>query len=60
MLIVGVILATWGVIASDSIGSDISRVFTGSFPDKVLWLVLGGGALAIFGLMGALRSPRAS
>jgi hypothetical protein len=55
LLIVGVILIVYGVSASDSIGSGFSRFFTGSPTDKTLWLLIGGTAAAVIGLVGVLR-----
>lgn len=59
LLVVGVVLLVLGVIASDSISSDFSRLFTGEPTDKTLWLLIGGGVAAIIGL-GGLGMGRAS
>ena len=50
LLIVGVILLVWGVNASESVGSEISKTFTGSPTDKSIWLVIGGVVSGITGL----------
>jgi len=50
LLIVGVILLVWGVNASESVGSEISKTFTGSPTDKSIWLIIGGVASGITGL----------
>ena len=42
LLIGGVVLIIYGISASDSIGSDVSRFFTGSPTDKTIWLMIGG------------------
>jgi hypothetical protein len=60
LLVAGVILIIYGVNASNSIGSDFSRLFTGSPTDKSIWLLIGGVAAAIVGAGGLLRSPRSS
>lgn len=52
LLVGGIILITYGVSASDSIGSSFSRLFTGSPTDKTIWLLIGGVAAAITGLSG--------
>jgi len=57
-LIVGVILIIYGVSASDSIGSGVSRLFTGSPTDKTIWLLVGGVVAAIIGASGLLRGSR--
>ena len=41
-LILGVVLLVMGVSASESIGSDFSRFFTGKPTDKSIWLMIGG------------------
>ena len=58
LLIGGIILIIYGVAASDSIGSDVSRFFTGSPTDKTIWLLIGGFAAAIIGVSGVLRSSK--
>lgn len=58
LLIGGIILLVLGAQASDSIGSDFSRMFTGAPTDKAVWLVVGGAVAAIVGLVGMLRGPR--
>jgi hypothetical protein len=57
-LVVGVIALTLGVIASESISSDFSRLFTGQPTDKAIWLLLGGGILTAVGLIGLARGSR--
>lgn len=55
LLVVGVILVIYGINASTSLGSDVSRAVTGSPTDKSMWLLIGGVVLAIIGLIGTLR-----
>lgn len=52
LLIGGFILIGYGLNASDSIGSDFSRFFTGSPTDKTIWLLIGGAVAAALGLGG--------
>jgi hypothetical protein len=54
LLIGGIILIIYGVSAADSLGSDISRFFTGSPSDKSIWLLIGGVVASIVGLAGVL------
>lgn len=54
LLVVGAVLMVWGISASDSFGSDVSRFFTGSATDKAMWLLLGGIAATLIGLLGML------
>jgi hypothetical protein len=51
----GIILLVFGINASHSLGSDVSRVFTGSPTDKSLWMIIGGIVAIIVGLGGLVR-----
>jgi len=57
-LIVGVVALTLGVVASESISSDFSRLFTGMPTDRAIWLVLGGTIITVSGLVGLARGAR--
>jgi hypothetical protein len=57
-LVVGVILIVYGASASDSLGSDISRFFTGAPTDRTIWLMIGGVAAAIIGTSGLLLGSK--
>ena len=48
----GVVLIIFGMNAYDSTSSDFSRFFTGSVTDKSIWLLVGGVAATIAGLVG--------
>lgn len=58
LLVVGVVLVVLGVIESDSISSDFSRLFTGEPTDKTIWLLIGGSVAAIVGLAGLARGSK--
>jgi hypothetical protein len=58
LLVVGVVALTLGVLASESISSDLSRLFTGRPTDRAIWLVLGGVLTTSVGLAGLLRGSR--
>lgn len=58
LLIGGIVLIIYGVAAADSIGSDVSRFFTGSPTDKTIWLLLGGIVAAIVGSAGLVRGSK--
>ncbi len=58
LLVGGIVLIVFGISASDSLGSDLSRFFTGSPTDKAIWLLLGGLVAAIIGAGGLLRGGR--
>jgi len=54
----GIVLIVFGVNASNSLGSDVSRFFTGSPTDKAMWLLVGGAVAAVAGLVGLLRGSK--
>lgn len=55
LLVLGVVLLAMGWDAYRSIGSDVSRVFTGAPTDRAVWLLVGGGVAAVAGLGGLSR-----
>ncbi len=55
LLVGGIVLICFGVNASQSASSDISRFFTGSPTDKSMWLLVGGIASSIVGLVLTIR-----
>lgn len=58
LLIGGVILMIYGIQATKSFGSDVSRFFTGAPTDKAIWMLIGGIAAALTGLIGTLRTSK--
>ncbi len=60
LFFVGIILVIYGVSTSDSIGSDVSRFFTGSPTDKTIWLLIGGAVAAAVGASGLMRGSKSS
>jgi hypothetical protein len=50
LLVVGVVLLIWGLNAEGSLGSEVSKTFTGHPSDKAMWLILGGAASGLTGL----------
>jgi hypothetical protein len=54
----GIVLIVFGVNASNSVGSDVSRFFTGSPTDKAMWLLVGGAVAAVAGLVGLMRGSK--
>lgn len=59
ILIVGIILLIYGISASESLGSEFSRLFTGKPTDETVWLLLGGIVVTAIGAGGLLRSTKA-
>ena len=60
LLVGGVILLLFGINASESISSDLSRFFTGSPTDKAVWMVTGGAAATVLGLIFTLRGGKSA
>ena len=56
LLIGGVVLMIFGINATNSFGSEVSRFFTGSPTDKAIWMFIGGTVAAVIGLVSTLRS----
>lgn len=54
----GIALIIYGINASNSLGSDFSRFFTGSPTDKSVWLLIGGIVAAAIGIGGLLRGSK--
>lgn len=55
ILAAGIVLVVLGINASNSISSDISRVFTDAPTDKAIWMLVGGVIVTIIGLAGLMR-----
>ena len=58
LLVGGVVLLIFGINASNSVGSDVSRFFTGSPTDKAVWMIIGGAVAIVVGLVGTWRSGK--
>lgn len=58
MLVAGVVLLMIGLNASDSIADRWSNFFTGHYTDETVWFMIGGGGLAIIGLIMAIGGGR--
>jgi hypothetical protein len=54
----GIILAVFGINATNSFGSDVSRFFTGSPTNKAVWMLVGGVVMGIAGLAGLVMSGK--
>ena len=60
LLVAGIVLIVYGVSASNSVGSGVSRMFTGAPTDRTLWFLIGGGVAAAVGLAGLLRGSKSA
>jgi len=56
ILVSGVLLLVWGLDASDSLASTLSRFFSGAPTDRAVRLTLGGLACLVLGA-GVLARP---
>ena len=54
----GVALIIFGIKATNSFSSDVSRFFTGSPTDKAVWMLIGGIVAAVLGLTMTLRGSK--
>ena len=55
VLVVGIVLIIYGIGASGSFSSDVSRIFTGSPTEKTIALLCGGFVFAVLGGYGLSR-----
>jgi hypothetical protein len=58
LLVGGIVLTIFGINASDSFSSDVSRFFTGNPTDKAIWMLIAGVVSAVVGFFLTLRSAR--
>ena len=56
LLVLGVVLIVYGLSATDSLASDVSRLFTGAPTDRAIWLLVGGVVAATVGGSGIVRA----
>jgi hypothetical protein len=56
LLIGGAVLMIYGINATNSFGSDLSRFFTGSPTNKAIWMLIGGTVAVVIGLVSTLRN----
>ncbi len=58
LLIGGIVLIIYGLNASDSVSSDVSRFFTGNPTDKAIWFLVGGVVATAIGAGGLIRGTK--
>jgi len=54
----GVVLLIFGFNESQSLGSEVSRVFTGNPSDRSMWMIVGGAVAVVGGLVLGIRGMR--
>lgn len=52
----GILLLVFGFSASQSLGSELSKFFTGSPTNRAIWMLLGGVILAVLGSVGLIST----
>lgn len=52
LIAMGIVLIVFGINSNNSFGSEVSRTFTGSPTNKTTWLLIGGIACSVLGLVG--------
>lgn len=55
LLVGGILLLYFGYTEYQSFGSEVDQMFGGAGSDKAIWMMVGGAAATIGGLMGFLR-----
>jgi multisubunit Na+/H+ antiporter MnhB subunit len=55
---IGVVLLIFGFNESQSFASDVSRFFSGNPTDRAIWMIVGGAAAVVTGLVLAIRGAR--
>ena len=58
LLVGGIALLIYGISASHSVGSDVSRAVTGNPTDKSMWMLIGGAVAAAAGAVGLFRGSK--
>lgn len=56
LLAAGILLTIFGVNAMNSVSSDISRFFTGAATDRSIWMLVGGLAMSVVGIVLLMQS----
>ena len=60
ILLAGILLVIFGIAASGSFSSDVSRFFTGAPTNKAIWMMVGGVVAGLIGLAGLWRGSKSS
>ncbi len=60
LIVAGIVLLIFGLGSADTIQDAFSRLFSGHFNDRTMWLIVGGTIVFIAGVFGCYRSSRRS
>ena len=55
LLAAGIVLLFFGMTATESIANAFSKLFTGEYTDRTVWLLIGGSVLTLAGVVGSIR-----
>lgn len=55
LLVGGLLLLYFGYQESQSLASEVDEIFSGSPSGEAKWMMIGGAAAAVLGLVGLLR-----
>ena len=58
LLAVGIMLIIFGVNASNSFNSDVSRFFNNRPTNETIWFLIGGVVACVVGVVALLRGPK--
>ncbi|MCF7688850.1 MAG: DUF3185 family protein [Cephaloticoccus sp.] len=58
ILCIGTVLSIYGLNALDSIGSSLTRFFTGTPTDESIWLLISGVLLLVIGAGALVRTSK--
>lgn len=50
LIVLGVGLLIFGAMEADGLGAQMQEFFTGSPPDRVIWMMIGGAVSVVLGL----------
>lgn len=58
LIVGGAGLGYWGYNMSQSLSSQLNEAFTGAPADKAMYLMIGGGVIAFYGVTKVFRASR--
>lgn len=58
LIVLGIILLIFGFQASESAGAEIQEFFTGTPPDRAIWMIAGGAFALVAGIVMSFIKPK--